>query len=414
MSNRYFRRVAALVLAVLPLTACGELLDVDAPGTIADDDLNTENALSGLVVGMSYDVAQAYDGIAQEIALASNELWHGGSYDYGDIPRGVIRPDDVNAEWGTIQQARWVTESGIERIRNEMPELSEEEFNSDSRVARAYLLAGIANRLIGENVCSTAIDGGEEQPHSVHFPRAESYLDEAIRIGQNAGADDVVAAAFGVRASVRAWQGDWAAAVSDAQELLDREGENFVYDIQFQQPSPENDIAYETHSRQEFTVWNTQFAEHPDDPRIPWDTVFAGDGSIETGNDGTTPFFQQNKYENPADDIPAVKATEMLILQAEAALRDGDIPTAYARMNAARDQYGMADLAEAATLEEAWDDLHFERGATTWLETRRLWDLRRWFEAGPSSPMYHPFLEDRPEGHCFPISEEERLSNPSL
>lgn len=117
---------------------------------------------------------------------------------------------------------------------------------------------------------------------------------------------------------------------------------------------------------------------------------------------------------NPADDIPAVKGTEMLVLQAEAALRNNDIPGAYVLLNEARDAYGMDPLADAPDIEAAWDELHYERGATTWLESRRLWDLRRWFEAGASAPEYHAFLADRPEGRCVPISEEERLANPNL
>lgn len=408
--------IGALVLALAPMAGCGDLLDVDAPGTIADDNLNTENAISGLVVGMSYDLAQAYDEVTQDMALAAGELWHGGSYDFGDIPRGVIRDDDVNGEWADMQQARWVAEHGILRMQEDMPGFSEAEFNRDARVARAYLLAGLSNRLLGEMVCATAIDGGPEQPNTVHFSRAQGQFTEAIRIGVAAGADDVVAAAYGARASVRAWQGDWAGAVADAQTLLDAEGEDFVYAIAFQQPQPENDLAFETHSRQEFTVYNTIFEDHYGDPRLPWDTVFASDGSIQTGNDGTTYFFQQNKYESPTDDIPAVKGTEMLILQAEAALRQGaaGIAGAYLLMNQARAAYGMTPLIPAATLDGAWDDLHFERAATTWLESRRLWDLRRWYEAGASAPEYHPFLAERPEGRCIPISEEEKRANPNL
>lgn len=406
--------IGAMVLALLPMGGCGDLLDVDAPGTIADDDLNTETAISGLVVGMSYDLAQAYDAVTQEIALLTNELWHGGSYDFGDIPRGIIQPEDVGSMWSSPQQARWVAEQGIERMKDEMPELSDAEFDNDARIARAHLLAGAANRLLGENMCSTVIDGGAEQPHTIHFSRAEGYLDEAIRIGQNADADDIVAAAHGVRASVRAWQGDWAGAVTDAQALIDIGGEDFVYDVMFQQPQPENDIAFETHSRQEFTVYSSMFENVGDDPRVPWDTAFASDGSIQTGNDGTTPFFQQFKYDDPGDDIPMVKGTEMLLLQAEEQLRGANIGPAYTLMNRARAEYGMDPLTEALTIEAAWDDLQFERAATTWLESRHLWDLRRWFNAGAAAPQYHDFLADRPEGRCIPISEEERLANPNL
>ncbi|MCH8346608.1 MAG: RagB/SusD family nutrient uptake outer membrane protein, partial [Chloroflexi bacterium] len=104
------------------------------------------------------------------------------------------------------------------------------------------------------------------------------------------------------------------------------------------------------------------------------------------------------------------KGTEMRVLAAEAELRGGNIGPAFALLNEARDEYGMAALTVPATIAEAWTTLHHERGAETWLETRRLWDLRRWF--AESGPAHHSFLQGRDV--CFPISEEERDSNPNL
>ncbi len=100
----------------------------------------------------------------------------------------------------------------------------------------------------------------------------------------------------------------------------------------------------------------------------------------------------------------------MKVLAAEAELRNGNIGPAFVLLNEARDEWGMAALTVPATLAEAWTTLHHERGAEVWLETRRLWDLRRWFlESGPA---HHDFLLDRDD--CFPISEEEVDSNPNL
>ena len=398
------RKTIRTILPATALLAGCSVLDVEAPGVIADDDLNNKDAIPGIVTGMSYDLAESIDDSIEALALAAGELWHGGSYDWGDIPRGIILPEDVNAEWGTMHQARWVAEQGIERIREI---LEPEEFDRSAQVARAYTLGGLANRQLGENLCFTAIDGGERQPASVHFPRAEAMFDEAIRIGTAAGtaAQDAVTAAYAGRASVRAWQGDWAGAVEDAMKVP----AGFVYLAYLSSDGESNILAYETHDRYEYTVYQTEFAEHPDDPRAPWIIVYRADGTIATGANGNTFHYQQKKYVNSGDDIPLVKGTEMLVLRAEAALRNNDIAGAFQLLNEARAHYSMEPLATPASLDEAWDILQFERGATTWLENRRLWDLRRWYEE--TGPAHHDFLADRAK--CIPVSEEEQRTNPA-
>ena len=391
--------------ALLMLAGCSDLLDVEAPGTIADEDLNTKDAIAAIVVGMAFDMAESIDDSIETIALAAGELFHGGSYNLGDVPTGLILPEDVNGEWGTMHQARWVAEQGVERIRGI---LTEAEFEKSFYVARAYLFAGLANRQLGENLCFTAIDGGPREPHTVHFPRAEGHFDEAIRIGQAAGTAgaQIVTAAYAGRASVRAWQGDWAGAVEDASKVP----VGFVYVGRLSSDGESNILAYETHDRFEYTVWGTEFQDRPNDPRAPWEIIYNADGTIARGANGNTPHYQQQKYEGSGDDIPLVKGTEMLVLRAEAALRNNDIAGAFARMNEARAHHAMTPLAVPATATEAWRTLHAERAATVWLENRHFWDVRRWF--AESGPAHHDFLANR-ESHCIPISEEELQTNPN-
>ena len=91
MSNlSRFMRMAVLGVA-LPVAACSDILtlDVEAPGRIADTDLNTADAVPGLVAGMSFDLTDAVDGMLQDVAMAGGQLWHGGSYDFGTIPVGA-------------------------------------------------------------------------------------------------------------------------------------------------------------------------------------------------------------------------------------------------------------------------------------------------------------------------------------
>ena len=108
------------------------------------------------------------------------------------------------------------------------------------------------------------------------------------------------------------------------------------------------------------------------------------------------------------------------MLRAENALRNNDIPTAFGFINQQRAFYGLAALPVPTDINAAWATLEKERGAVTWLEGRRLWDLRRWnAETGPS---HNTFLDQTVVGsnppkkrdQCIPISLEERQSNPNL
>ena len=114
-------RLRVLPALVPVLIGCSDVLslDVESPGSIADADLNTFDAIPGLVAGMSFDLTQSMDGgLLQEVLLAGGEIGHGGSYDLGTYPQGDLQgtPEDWDGEYGTMQQARWVAEEGLRRI----------------------------------------------------------------------------------------------------------------------------------------------------------------------------------------------------------------------------------------------------------------------------------------------------------
>ncbi len=399
----------AVLAALVPLGACSDVLslEVEAPGRISDDDLNTAEAIPGLVAGMSYDLSQAMDGVLLDLALASGDLWHSGSYDFGTFPRGILlqAPEDWNGEFGSMQQARWVAENGLARIEKfYAPAL----FNKSGDVARAYLLAGFANRLLGEVQCTSTIDGGPEVQRTEHFNRANAHFSRAIEIGGAAGVSKIVTAAYGGRASVRAWLGDWAAAATDASQVP----LGFTYDAVFSTTSGAvlNDLVDETTDRRELTVFNTSWASITDDTRVPWRIVFDNAGQVQKGQDGETDFYQQRKWLDEDTDVALTHGREARMLRAEAALRSNNIPGMMTHINAARVDAGMAVLATPTGNAAAWEVMHFERAANLWLEGRRLWDLHRWKADG--GVIADPFAASRDT--CFPISDEERRVNTNL
>ncbi|MHB1068735.1 MAG: RagB/SusD family nutrient uptake outer membrane protein [Gemmatimonadaceae bacterium] len=394
------RRMAALAAVVAAATACE--MTVTNPGPLQDAQLNTPAAIPALVNGMSGSLSTALGDYLVRGGLASGVFVAAGNYaDEGQYYFGTFTGANVNTDWANMQRARWVAENGLERMKTVLGST----FEANADTPRAYLYAGFANRLLGENACAAVIDGGPAQSDTVYFQRADSLFTRAHAIATARNNTNVKNAALGGRASVRAWMGNWTAAVADAALVPN----NFVFNAIFSTNSgvENNDVATETVSRREVTVWGTYWATVFKDPRTPWDTVKVG-SSIQKGQDGKTSFFRQTKYTSLGSPVPLVKGAEMLVLRAEAALRNGDIPGMTTLLNTARAQYtGLATLTAPATTAAAWTLLQNERGAVTWIEGRRLWDLRRWYAEGTNT-----FLTGRSK--CIPPSDNEVASNPNL
>lgn len=401
MKKTYMTGFAGVVLAGLVILVTGCDLSVTNPGPIADVALNTPSAMPALVVGMSADLSVAVTQTAEAVALMSGEMVEAGNYaDQQYWYAGTFGPDEVITQWDDMQQARWVAEHGILRMQKVMGS----DFDTDALAPQAYLWAGYSNRLLGENVCQAVIDGGPALSDSVYFQRADSDFTQALTYAQTQGDTTLMNAALAGRASVLLSLGDWSGAVADAQQVP----ADFVYDAIFSTNTARenNDLAYNTVSRREYSVWGTQWANVFNDPRVPWDTVYAG-SQVQNGQDGHTPYFRQMKYPSLASNMPLSSGAEMLLIRAEAALRNSDLASFTTLVNDERAVYGMAPISQPANVASAWPTLEFERGAVLWLEARRLWDLRRWGAQGVNN-----FLQGR--NSCIPIASDEALSNPNL
>ena len=400
------RILVAALTGALALGACKGYLDVTNPGPIADSSLLTPDAVPSLVTGMSSDFSNIFDEIQRISSIGGDESGHGGSYASEQLwVRGIIRPEDVNGLWSGLHQARFEAESGVERMKA----MTGFSYGTSPLAARANMFAGMSNRTLGEMTCEAVFNNGPAEDFKTYFSRAETYFNEAIKVAQAAtGATDILNASYAGRASVRAWQGNWTAAVADAALVPS----TFVYNAFYSTNSgrENNSLVQETYVRREFSLFGTQWAQVFKDPRVPWDTIKTTSGSIQTGQDGLTKFFRQAKYKDLGADVPIAKGTEMLMLRAENALRGGDIPGAFALINQQRTVYAMTALTAPADLPTAWTTFEKERGAVLWLEGRRLWDLRRWnAETGPS---HNGFLDKRDK--CIPISLNELQTNPNL
>lgn len=407
MSHKRWRALAAVGL-LAGSSACD--LSVTNPGPVQDVFLNSPGAQQSVVAGA--DVAMAYalnwiaftgSHIARETVPAGNA---GNLFGAPELVRqGILDPDENNEHWENAHKARWVAEDAVRRFAGEGVL---DDFDSNANVARALLIAGYANRLLGENMCKAVIDGGAEEPHTVHLTRADSLFTQAHEIAGRAGNTQIQTAAIAGRAAVRVHLGDWAGAVADARMVP----ADFVYQQHFYTQEWDDynrfywgnaNLPFRSH-----TVWGTfyeTYYQETSDPRTPWGT----NPDIPFGTTSGIPWYSELKYDEIDSPINLSTGREMQLILAEAALREGRWQEALGTINQLRADVGVAGWTATSAV-EAWEALKRERGIELWLEGRRLGDLRRW--AAEGTPGETTDMTGR--SLCFPISHTESETNQNL
>ena len=405
------KTVTVLFLCGLVMVSCD--LTVTNPGPTDDAALDNVGAHEALVNGMSYSFARALGDLAYIGSEPSQEITGSGRVHPVKLPLnpGQLVDNEVNRQWALSHEARWTAEDGVERLERVL----EDEFQSNSNAANALLYAGYSNRLLGENMCYAVIDEGPSEEHSVHFERGEAYFTRAIEVAQNSGDTELVEAAYAGRAQIRALLNNFTDAINDAANVSD----NFRWEARFTtSTSDQYNILFWTNDNNPYrahSVWDTyydDYYEETGDPRVRWGT----DDDNPVGEFENIPWYFQLKYPNRDSNISISKGAEMRLIEAEFELLEGNWEVAMDIINDLRASV-LSDLDNnpipewsADNEEEAWTNLKRERGIVLWLEARRLGDLRRWTENNTPGEM-----EDMSSNSiCFPISENEKRSNPNI
>jgi len=426
-------RGAALLL--LATAACDTA--VTNPGPVQDEFLADRNAATAMVNGAGRALSSGMNWIGYTGAAISREIHPAGSTgSFGISARwqnGELNADDgdLDTHWEEAQQARWLAEETLRRLETAGPPPAGS-LQTPAQYANllqlAYVYAGYANRLLGENMCEAVIDGSAALPGSTFLQRAESLFTKALAVtgGTATTITTLTNAAYGGRAAVRVHLGKWTDAVSDAGQVAIA----FVYNMPYfnigsdaqrnriffaSGNSRESGSAYRAH-----TQWNTWYYDYrvaTNDPRVPITvTTLLGDAAIECC--GRVAFWPEAKHSSSASPIRLTSGREMRLIEAEAKLRNSDVTGAMASINAARTNAGAGTLT-ATDLTDAWRLLKRERGIELWLEGRRLGDMRRWKAANTPGAL-DPLEQVGAAAHltqqdlCFPISRSERETNPNL
>jgi len=447
-----------LVAGLLLVVACDT--SVTNPGLVPDDALDRPEAWPAIVIGARRALADALgsaSGTGGQVlywgAAVSYEINPAGSTgSFGippDVQGGSLGEQTTNADWTSSNQARFVAEAAIRRFRRVMPDTL---FAKSILVAQAYLYAGYANRLLGENFCQSVIpienpDGslapGFLGSHTLYFLRADTAFTNAIAVATASGKADtattsLIRAARAGRASVRAdlatyGQASWSDAVTDAALVPDTTTFRVPYSSQ---NTDQYNYLYWARAATPYrahTQWGTFFEDYyrtTRDPRVPWDsTALTGDAAVGKFG-GSVPFWPEAKYTKTTDPVRLSSGWEMRLIEAEAALVAGDTATARAKMNLHRTALALPGVTFANPT-EAWTALKTERAIELWLEARRLGDLRRWIDNSvPGTPpdgLYRANTSDvlhatpietmtSPVARslCFAVGKNERDTNPNI
>ena len=425
------RPLLVLALAVL-LGGCD--LEVLNPGAILDEDLNAPELMPIVVAGVAAEFNDVVDEYAAfDVARLSDEMAGTGSYfDTGRMRRGVFDDEDSENAYQQIHEAAWSADRAWERLQDVLGDDAEGVLS-----ARVFMLEGFAHRYMGELFCEVTYDEGPLEPRSGAFDRAIAAFETAIQhAGSDPDAAEFATAAHAGLAQAYVGLGDWSSAVAQASQVPT----DFVLEALYNRNANQNLVFNETHGRAEIGVYGTLAArfEGDQDPRAPFtkcgefvDRDDPSQGVTSTGApgctahqgaDGLTAHWRQEKHDDWGSDVAVAKGTEMRLIEAEAALRQGDLGTFTARINDVRDFYDLEPIDQPAAVgelefpnafDDAWSILDAERWLTLWLEGRRLWDLHRWD---------HPFLNggtviypgEARRASCMPIPELECQLNTNL
>jgi len=420
---RNARRAAGVIAsAALVLAGC----EVTNPGPVEDKFLSLSAAHQASVTGAERQLAVATGQIAYTTALAAREIMPGGQTGNGGhipiVQAGHMPVNSEGGQWQDAHQARWIAEEAIRRFTG-----GDTETVLPSVLAEAHLMAGLANRLLGENYCEAVFDGGAAEPGIRYFERAEKQFTDALAAG---GSTKTKNTAYAGRASVRVYLDKWTEAVSDAQQVPSGFAYMLNQDVSVRETS---NHMYEGNSENimAWTVWNTWFEGYyrdTGDPRTPWRADPSRPlASASLSGYGKVPLLFGMKYTSFSDDFRIASSQEMVLIQAEALLRQDQWSEAMTLINSIRTSV-VSDLTgqplapwTASSIDEAWTFLKRERAIELWIEARRMGDLRRWKADQTPGDTDWPDFEsisqlfvNYPPSECFPIPDTERDVNQNL
>jgi hypothetical protein len=422
-----FRRLLAGLILLLPLglascDALDNLISVEAPSQVAAQDLDNPANADLLVNSAVNDFRCALVHFIAAGAYVGNE-WGvggdtgGGSYVWYD--GRVFSPTGWTSMYATgdcsgtapnvyepLSTSRWLADDALRRLDEwgdaQVP-------NRTALTAKAAAFAGYSLLLLGESMCSIAIDLGPELMPDAVFTLAEERFTRAMENAQTVGDSDILNLARVGRARTRLNLGDGSGAAADAGQVP--EGFEYSFSYSAQDPSTENKLyvlmVRELMATVEPMYRSMTFQGQPD-PRVVAEDL----GLVGPGTD--IEIWAAPKYSSLESPVPVATWEEAQLILAEAALDAGQLQQTVDIINVLHDRVGLPHFI-STNAAEVREQLIYERSAELFLEGQHMQDLERFnltLIPAPGTPFPHGGVFG--DQICFPLPEVEYLNNPNI
>lgn len=395
--------LGTLLLAVVPLTGCGDLLDVEDLDRTTGDSFTDESAIPALQASVRADFVEAYEDLILYTGMLGDEWVASGTFGTRiEVDRRDIDVTNATVEdlFSQISRARAIADFVDDRFAQVDPE-----GNAGSQRAEVRALSGLALVLMTETYCEGApmssynFDTSEFRyggplTRAAVLDSAQTRFNAALDIAA-AGSDGSNLAKVGLaRALVNA--GEYGAAASQVADVPT----TWAFIADHSTTAGQNNTIWDFNISQE--RWSVSDVEGgtglpyrtATDPRVPFRRTGA-----DVGFDSGTPQFDALKYsDRPAYTVIA-DGVEARLIEAEAALAAGNPEQMLAILNDLRSQVEtlmgiriwqyesqleatgfdatLPELELPGTYEEQVDLLFEERAYWLWLTAHRLGDMRR-------------------------------------
>jgi hypothetical protein len=305
-----------------------------------------------------------------------------------------------------LSTSRWLADDALRRLDEwgdaQVP-------NRTALTAKAAAFAGYSLLLLGESMCSIAVDLGPELMPDAVFALAEERFTRAIDAAGTVGDTDILNLARVGRARTRLNLGDGSGAAADAGPVP--EGFEYSFSYSAQDPSTENKLyvlmVRELMATVEPMYRNMTFQGQPDPRVVAEDLGLKGPGTeIE--------IWATPKYSSLESSVPVATWEEAQLILAEAALDAGQLQQTVDIINVLHDRVGLPPFS-STNAAEVRDQLIYERSAELFLEGQHMQDLERFnLPLIPAPGTAFPHGGVFGDQICFPLPEVEYLNNPNI
>jgi hypothetical protein len=370
-----------------------------------------ECAFSRYVVGSGLFTDELADAIASTANFDFDRRSFTSSGPYGNqtCNSGNQQP----AIYTTLSTARGSTDTVLAKLHEWTDDQMPAGVSRVKLIGQAAAYAGYSLTLLGEGMCSAAINVGPELTPAQLFAEAKTRFDSAVTAATTANDATTLNFALLGRARTLLDLGQPAAAGTDAAKIP----AGFIVNMSTDGVNTrrENWVFVSINNGNWSTIdpsFRGLTVNGVPDPRV------AVTNTNKAGTTQGTFIWTADKYPTLATVMPIARYAEAQLIIADAKLAANDVAGAVAAINAARATHAGLPAYDATgqTAAQVLTQLVEERRRELFLEGHRLGDLRRYKLpmiplAGTAYTLAGGVYDQQ---SCFPLPDVERINNPNI